>query len=284
MPWDYDTIKTPAFWIEINGKRLTDVQHKFIEEVVYEDHATGSDICSVTISDPNFEFISDPIFAKSTKFKLIGGYLMKHRTMLDGFISAVDYIYPQDNTPQLSIYAMDKSHILDRKEKKRKWENKTPFQIVQLIAQEYGLAFDGKANKLATKKEESISQSNETDMSLLMGLADQCEMLVYVKGNTLYFHERNYGSEPQAVLKYRQAPFDIIEFTPRFIQKDAPIEEDEQNINSKGETEKGKANESTNRPTTGDSGKPISELQSTTSPSPSTSKLIYDGDIRRVGE
>jgi len=284
MAWNYETIKHPAFWIEIGGKRLSDFEHKFIEEVVYEDHATGSDICSVTISDPMFKFISDPVFAAKTKFKLIGGYMLKHREMMDGYITAVDYVFPEDNTPQLIIHAMDKSHEMDRVLKKRSWSNKTRYQVAQAIAKEYGLGFSGKANKHANKKEETISQSNQSDMELLISMADDCEMIVYVKGSTLHFRERDYGATPQQTLNYRKADFSLIEFSPRLVQKDIPEEIDEQNIDNKGKQEKGKATSSTPRTTPGKSGKTLSENNkenSNKAPSGGSNlALVYDGNIR----
>lgn len=285
MAWNYEKILYPIFWIEINGQRLSDFYYKFIEEVIYEDHATGSDVCSVTISDPAMEFISDPVFASRAKFKLIGGYQTKYREMLDGYICAVDYVFSDDNTPQLIIHAMDKSHELDRNKKKRSWSKKSRYQVAQAIAKEYGLNFSGKTTKLATKVEETISQSNQTDMELLISMADECEMIVYVKGSTLYFTERNYEAKPQGKLNYRKPDFSLLEFTPRVVQKDIPEEVDVQDINTKGQQEKGKANASTPSKTPANTGKKLTTVnkeygsgnKATNGPA-----LIYDGDIKRV--
>lgn len=274
MNWNYETIKTPAFWIDINGKRLTEQQHNLIEEVTYEDHATGSDICSVTIADPLYEFISNPLFVKQTKFKLTGGYLLKHRVMLEGYISAVDYEFLDDNTPAIILHAMDASHVMDRDEKKRTWNKKSRYQVAASIAKEYGLGFTCKPNAALNKVEETLSQSNQTDMGYLISMAEDAEMIVYVKGNILYMNERNYSVSPQGKLVYRNHPFTLIEFVPRVVQKDLPEEIDEQNIDDKGKTEKGKADDSVPKKQVGSSGQNLSTIQK------SKSALIYDGDIK----
>lgn len=290
MAWDYKTIKTPVFWIDIGGKRLSEFHHKFIEEVTYEDHATGSDICSVTISDPAYEFISDPAFASKTKFKLTGGYRLKHREMLDGYITAVDYSYDADNTPQVIIHAMDKSHEMDRVLKKRSWKDKSKYQVAQAIAKEYGFGFKGKANKYSSKKEETISQSNQSDIELLIGFADECESIVFLKENTLYFIERDYTSSPQETFSYRKGDFSLLTFTPRLVQKDLPEDIDEQDIDDKGKTQKGKGNSRTPTKTPANKGKSLTQVNKDNlqggkakanlqQPPKSNLRLVYDGDI-----
>lgn len=281
--WTYDQVRTPFFSIKVAGRELSEEKYKFVEEVTYEDHATGSDICSVTISDPNFEFISDPVFVTKAPFVLTGGYKLKNRKLLDGFISAVDYIFPEDNTPQFVIHAMDKSHKMDGLLKKRTWKNKSRLDVAKLIAQENGFTFSGQSNKLSTKKEETISQSNQTDIEFIIGLAEECEMLVYVKDNKVHFHERNYAQYSSVTLAYRQNPFDIISFSPRVVQKDIPEEETESDISDKGKKETGKADSSTPTKTPANSGKPLSQVQKdygSPGSGGSGSSLVYrDGNL-----
>lgn len=284
--WDYNTIRAPFFQITVAGKTLSDDRYRFIEEVTYEDHATGSDICSVTISDPNFEFISDPVFVTKAPFVLVGGYRMRHRKLLDGFISAVDYIFPEDNTPQFIIHAMDKSHKMDGLLKKRTWKNKSRYEVAKIVAQENGFTFSGHATKLSTKKEESISQSNQTDIEFIIGLADECELIVYIKDNTVYFQARSYMQSASSNFNYRKPPFDILSFSPRVVQKDLPEEEEDSDIDDKGKKQTGKADGSTPRTTPGNSGKPLNQVQKDYGSGPqsgSGSKLVYSGgDLKFV--
>lgn len=275
---NYTLVREPYFELYIAGKKLSDSKLQFVEQVEYEDHATGSDICSVTIADPKYEFISDPKIAASSSFKLIGGYRLKKREMINGFISAVDYDFTEDNTPLVTIHAMDKTHKMDRIIKKRSWNKKSYYQVVQIIAREYGLGFKGKPNKQAKKIQDTVSQSGETDIQFLMDIADECEMIVYVKGNTLYFTERNYSADPQTSLYYRQPPFTLIEFSPRLVQKDIPLEETDDDIDSKsGKKSKGKATTTTPRKSTskGSKGKNYSDLDQENS----DALVYYDGDL-----
>jgi phage protein D len=279
MIWTYATVRNPVYYLWINGKQLTDEQMAYVEEVVYEDHATGSDICSVTISDPKLEFISDPVIASRASFKLTGGYQLRQRTMLSGYISAVDYLFPEDNTPQLVIHAMDKSHLLDRTEVKKTFSNKSRLEVARSIAQANGYGFSGQGNKLSNKKEETLSQSYQTDMAYLISLADECEMIVYLKDNTIYFHERNYGMSSSTNLVYRDNPFNLISFEPRLVQKDVPDEEEEDDIDDEGKNESGKANSSTPSTSPGGKGKPYNEVDKDNG---GGSKIVYeDGKIVR---
>lgn len=234
MTVNHAHILEPYFALYVNDRKMSALRHSLVEEVTYEDHATGSDIASVVIADPMLECISDPIFASSTKFKIKGGYRLNHRTMLDGFISAVDYAFNDDGVPTMTLHIMDRTHILDVKLKSRTWENKSRYQIAQIIARENNFKFSGTANKESNRKEETISQSDQSDIALLISMADECESIVYVKGNTLHWQERNFRARPQGTLRYKRAPFSLISFSPRFIQKDAPIEETKSDITATG--------------------------------------------------
>lgn len=279
-------LREPYFEIWIDGKPLDPEINELVEEVIYEDHATGSDICSVTINDPEMKLISDPLFASETPFKLIGGYRLLRRVMLEGFISAVDYEFTEDGIPRLTIHAMDKSHIMDRVLRSRTFKKMSRYSVVQAIAKEYKFKFSGNPNKKALEVEESIAQSNETDIQFLMNIANECDMIVYIKGDTLYFHERNFTTTPQATLTYRNYPFNLISFTPRLVQKEIPIVEQKQDVEKKtGKVTKSTATESTPRKHT--SKTPATNLRNTKSSSGSNSgsssrRIVYENGQLKV--
>lgn len=256
----YKHLREPMFEVWIGGKKLSEARHRLIEEVRYEDHATGSDIVTITIVDPLYELIGDPMIVRKTAVKVVGGYRLDNRVMLEGYISMVDFNFPDDGTPTVVITAMDSSQKMDRKLVKRTFKKTTRKAIIGQIAAENGLGFSSKGgNDKLTKVEDSLSQSNESDIQYVTQLANECDMIVYVEGETLYLEERAYTEAPQGTLAYRKAPFNIISFTPRYVQKDIPDEEEESDIDDAGETDTGTADNSTPRDAVGASGTPYGD-------------------------
>lgn len=272
----YAHIREPYFEVWIGGKKLSSERHKLIEEVRYEDHATGSDIATVIIVDPLYDLIGDPMFVRKTPLKIVGGYRLDNRTMLDGYISAVDYTFPEDGAPTITIHAMDNSQKMDRKLVKRTFKKMSRKAIIEQIARENGFGFESKGgNAKSSKVEDSTSQSKESDIQFITQLAEECNMIVYVEGNTIHLEERAYTEAPQGTLAYRKAPFNIITFTPRFVQKEIPEEEEESDIDGDGELDTGTADNSTPRASVGADGTSYGD----------TGRLEYkDGDLYLDGE
>ena len=62
----------------------------------------------------------------------------ENTVIFSGYISAIDLDFPSDGYPTMSIYCLDCSHVMNRKKKKRSWENTTNAEVVKAIAKEYG--------------------------------------------------------------------------------------------------------------------------------------------------
>jgi phage protein D len=223
------------FKITLDGKPMSAFETTLIEEIVFEDTSTGSDLVSVTFHDPDYTVIANPKIVRSTPCKIEAGYMTKYRTWVDGYISAVDVEFPQEGNPVVTVHVMDKSYIMNRVERKRVFKNLTYAGIAQKIAKEYGFSFEGDTSGGGSKKEESVTQSYETDIQFLIGLASEIGYLVYVRESKLYFKDKEKFVKNNSwdTVWYRKPPFDIISFRPRVIQADQLDEVEESDIDSK---------------------------------------------------
>lgn len=244
----------PYYRIYIDGKELDEFRYSMIKEVVFEDNASGSDLLKITIVDPEFIFIDDNILIEEKKIKFYGGYEHDYRHMFSGFISIVDIDFPEEGSPVLVVNCMDSTHIMNRVKKSRTWTNKTRGEVASAIFKEYGLKAVIKTNG---NKQEDISQSNETDIQLLIKLADEevDTHIVYVENNTGYFVKKEILSSPQATLDYRDGAMNILSFSPRINKETKQVEQRSSNVNLKDKkVDKAQSNDNTSRNV---AGKPV---------------------------
>ena len=230
-----DSYMTPYYKIWLGGKALSAYELTLVEEIVFEDNSTGSDMVSITIKDPDYVIIGDKRLLKNTKCKVDMGYKNNHKTIIDGYISVCDVDFPEEGFPTIVIHVMDKSQIMNRRERKKVYKNMTYVDIAKKLAQSHGLSFSGKATGGGAKKQESVTQSYETDISFLLGLANEIDYFVYVSGNTLYFRPQKefMDKAPSYNLWYRKHPFDILSFRPRIVEADQLDEVEESDIDNK---------------------------------------------------
>ena len=241
----------PKYQIFIGGAELDEFRYSMIQEVTFEDNATGSDLLSISILDPDFIFIDDNIFLEDKTVKFIGGYENNMRVMFEGYISIIDMDFPETGSPSLVIHCMDNTHVMNRVKKKRTWNNTTRARVVSEIFKEYGFKV---VIEDSGKVEESINQSNETDVQFITKLAgEEIEpYLVYVEGTTGYYVKKKILDKQQDTLDYRDGNLAIISFTPRINKETKQIEVRTSDVNLKDkEVDKGQANDNTDRNVSG---------------------------------
>ena len=228
---------TPYFKIYLEGQPLTDFENSLVEEVVYEDTSTGSDMVSITIHDPDYTIIGDKRIVKSTPCKVEGGWTNKYRTWIEGYVSAVDIDFPEEGVPTITLHIMDKTYVMNRLERKKTYKNMSYKEIVGKIASQYGMVVNADAAEVSTKKHESVTQSFETDIQFLSGLAQEIGFLLFYRSsdNSLNFKNKDsyFAQSPVATLWYRRFPFDILSFRPRIVQADQLDEIEESDIDDK---------------------------------------------------
>ena len=246
-------VREVYYEISIGGKPLDNSAISLIDSISLQDNSTGSDILTINIVDPDFTFIgSKSIFVEEQSITFKGGWKDDVSLNYVGYISVVDLDFPNTGSPSLVLHCMDNTHLMNRKEKKRTWQNKKVSDVANEIFGEYGFSATVDDTEVV---EETISQADKTDIVFLIELASglEDEYLVYVEGDKAYFVKKPILGESQAELKYRQNPYDIVSFSPRIVKEQKKEEVEKSDINSKNkEVEKALADAGTPRDNQGD--------------------------------
>ena len=222
--------KIPFYAISIDGADLGDDILSLIENVSFEETSSGSDLLTISLNDPNFQFIEDDIFIEDKPITFICGYLDETPIEFNGYISAIDIIFPDSGSPVLTMHCMDGTHLMNRKKKKRTWNNMKKSDVVAEIVKEYGFqAIVDDTEEVM----ETISQTDVTDIQFIESLSGDLPdiYLVYLEGEDFHFVRKKVLDEPQKVLNYRKAPFNIFSFDPQINKENKPMEVEKSDIN-----------------------------------------------------
>ena len=236
---DKDLVYSCYWKLSINGSELDKKRRECVESIEISEIDNGSDTLTVVVHDPEFLFIEDNIFVEEATVSAEFGWNNDtHRDKFSGYISAIDINFPETGYPIMTITCLDKTHLMNRKKKKRTWDDVTRADVAQKIAQEYGFKFV-KSPDYNGKKEDTISQSGTTDIAFLESLAQE-ETELYIcklKGDTLYYIKRGLLGVPVSELHYKEYPHDIVSFQPRINKETREEEVEEADINTNDKSE-----------------------------------------------
>ena len=210
----------------INGNELNTNRRKCIESIDIQEQCDGSDTCILKVNDPNFLYIEDNIFLEEATVTVeLGWHGDTHRVNFTGYISAIDIDFPESGNPVLSVFCLDDSHIMNRKKKKRSWDDVTRAEVVKKVAKEYGFKCVVETGYTFTR-EDTISQSDITDIEFCENLAreERVPFMCKLVGDTLYYVKKGVLKDPTSTLYYKRFPYDVISFSPR-INKETLKEE-----------------------------------------------------------
>jgi len=269
-----DKVIYVSWTVTINGKTLSTDRKECIDSISIEENCDGSDTCTLTVNDPEFVFVEDNIFIEDVPVTITLG-LDKEPTpyVFSGYISAIDITFPSEGIPQLSLFCLDKTHLMNRKKKNRSWDNTTKMAVARKIATEYGLKFVGQKG-YDGEVEETLSQSDQTDIEFLESMASDEKPDIYqckVSGSTLYYGKKGILGKSVANLHYKEYPWDIVSFSPK-INKETVSEETSSSDVSTGTKATDSATASSSTATNTKNGEAV-----TTSSKPTNTELItYD--------
>jgi hypothetical protein len=213
------------WYVTVNGAELDSSRKSCISSIDIQEICDGSDMCTISVSDPDMLFIEDDIFIEDAP--MTASIILSNGAVMNfsGFIAAIDIDFPADGYPAIKLTCIDETHLMNRKKKKRTWSNTTSAEVVKKIAKEYGFkCVVEKGYKFKTQ--ETISQSDTTDIEFCEGLSkDEREpFMCKLKDSTLYYVKKGLLKDPVCTLSYKEAPFSLISFSPR-IDKETRKEE-----------------------------------------------------------
>lgn len=212
--------------IWISGTKLGLKKKSCINSIEIKETVEGSDIATIKITDPEFLFIEDNIFIEDNNIKIrLGWDSSTYRINFEGYISALDIDFNTDGCPNLVLTCMDNTHIMNRIKKNNTFKNCTSAEVVRGIVQSYGFTcvID---NEYQFSVQESITQSDQTDIEFITNLADDevYPFTARLVGNTFYYVKMGKLDTPKMTLTYRKYPHEVISFSPKINKETKQIE------------------------------------------------------------
>lgn len=210
----------------ISGKKLGMDKKQCINNIQITETVDGSDMCIIKIADPEFLYIEDNIFIEDNKIKVQLGWVgVSYRVKFEGYISAIDIIFQESGLPLLTVTCMDNTHLMNRKKKSNTFKNTTNAKVVQKIVKSYGFKCVIESG-YAFEKQETITQSNQTDIDFITQLAgnEVYPFTARLIGNTFYYVKKGHLKDPKMTLTYLNYPHDLISFSPKINKESAQVE------------------------------------------------------------
>ena len=209
-------------WYEVylGGAKLPPGTKRQVESISITDSAGGCSTARLVLNDAHFVFIEDDIFVEDVPIKIEGGWNgCAYAFGFEGYVAAIDIDFGEGGYPVLELFLMDGTHLMGREEKCRTWENTTSRDVVAEIVSGYGFRAEFYPPGYAFMREESISQSNISDIAFIRQLADrESDMFAaYLKsdGRTFYYGLRGVMNDPVMDLWYGQENRKIKSFSPQ---------------------------------------------------------------------
>lgn len=224
----------PFYRIFLNGKEIDQVLYANINKVTVKNTHHGASMSSLDVNDPDFIFIEGTLFVDSTPIKIEYGYTdgkMSEVATFDGYVSVIDCDFSEKGEPKVIIHCMDKSHLMNREEKTRTWQNRKYSDVVTEIFRSYGfkVQVDDTGEVI-----ESIEQKDQTDIAFITGLANKIESdeyITYIDKETAYFVKRRLSGDAKEKLVYRETPYTLNSFRPRINKESKKIKRMQYDIN-----------------------------------------------------
>ena len=210
----------------ISGTKLGMNKKACINSISIKETVEGSDSATIQISDPEFLYIEDNIFIEDNSIKIkLGWSNTTYRVTFNGYISAIDINFDSDGIPKLTITCMDNTHVMNRKKKNETYKNCTSAEVVKKIVEGYGYSCVVDSS-YSFKRQETITQSNQTDIDFITKLAgdEVYPFTARLVGNTFYYVKMGKLETPKMSLTYKKYPHEVISFTPKINKESKQVE------------------------------------------------------------
>jgi len=194
-------------------------QLDLIEVTFHEKKAT---VGRLAFRDPDFMIMDSKIFKKGVRIALVMGWLHEMVPLGPFIVKGYSVSAPAAGTPKLQVKFQDKSHKMNKKQK-RKRRTGSAVAIIKEIAEEHDLGYDiDTIQGLEFNDDFPLIQANLTDAALMQRLAYRYGYFWGVNGNNLYFkrpadyeEEGVLSSDDISVLSYRINDHSLKSFTPQ---------------------------------------------------------------------
>jgi phage protein D len=190
----------PVRYITIAGRELPKDISDDVISFSYEDIDDKMDELRLTIRDAKGVHVDDPILQEGKEIKVRWGYLGNVSEARVCTIKEIEYDFPGDGTPAISVVAYDKGHKLTGRAARTCWKQKTVQDIVKDIAEKHSLKPE--IDIPGDMVREDTSQGGKNDMEFLEQLAAETGCVLKVKNDTLIFSPER-ENDPVVTFEYR---------------------------------------------------------------------------------
>lgn len=191
----------PVRYITIDNKKLPKDLSDDVTAFSYEDASDKMDELKLTIRDPELKHINDPLLKEGREICARWGYLGNLTGIHKCTIKEIEYNFPGDGDPEISLTALDKAHKLTGRSARTCWKGKKVSQIVKDIAKKHGLKPDVKVPDDVPR--EFTSQGGKNDLVFLNELAEETGCTMKVRNDTLIFKPENPEISSSRTFNYR---------------------------------------------------------------------------------
>lgn len=193
-----------------------------VKVTMREKKATTGEL---VLRDPDAGLFDSKMFEKGHRLGFVMGWSDAMEPRGPFVVKSARPVFPEGGEPTLAVTFQDLSQKLNKKQKRRRFSDVSPAQIVKKIAQEHGLGYDIESIEGARFDDDKpIIQANQTDAAFLQRLADRYGYVWGVEGGTLYFRRPadldQLGQQADLpVLSYRINDWSLRSFSPEVKQQ-----------------------------------------------------------------
>lgn len=205
-------MKSPIvkLYIKKNQRDLSDR----VERFRYEESTEKDDLVTIDIkSGYAFELADDADIVAGTIIQFQYGFAgEKLSPVKTARITNVDMEYGE--RIKMTIKALDMGNVMKKSSSQTVWKNTTSGEIVQQIADKYGLSVEIEG---ANRQIKSLAQGNKSDYEVLQEMVKEesnGSYMFYIKSGTIHYVKKSTALKKAAKSAYRYGD-NIIKFIPK---------------------------------------------------------------------
>lgn len=200
---------TPSFIIYVNGTRFSVDQETDVKEVIISEKVDSPSTFEITMADEERKWTDNQDLGPGSIFKIMLGYKDAVEELISGEVISIIPGYRRGADDQVTFKGSCHLHRLKGAIKTRSFNEMTDAEIVQMIADEAGLASEvgtfGASHFFTVQKDLS-------DYEYLLQMAKKNNCRMWSKDGTLFFKKDQANSGEDVILEWGKT---LMDFHPK---------------------------------------------------------------------
>lgn len=202
-------INTPQFTVRIEDLAFLSDLSSEISSFVFEDTESGIDLCEVRLLNRWQALTDHPLLQEGNILTCRWGYIGNLSQARYMVLREIDYDFPEDGIPSITLRAFDAGIALNDKDKTKVWtRDPAGIRYCEIVAEiAAGAPGGGLATAIHNDPEKDVPrmrvpQDGISDLKFLMRLADELGWQCFVEDRMLHFHPAALADPPTHLLVY----------------------------------------------------------------------------------